>query len=91
MTKQELARAVSKGAGIKVDDATKAVEVVFDTLADKLKEKENVFILGFGTFKIKRVEERTGRNPKTGQSLVIPAHDKVVFMPSTSIKGAVEK
>lgn len=91
MTKQELARAVAKGAGIKVDEAVKAVETVFDTMSEKLKAKEDVFILGFGTFKIKGVKERAGRNPRTGENMVIPAHDKVVFVPSTCIKETVEK
>lgn len=91
MTKQELARAVAKSAGIKSDEAVKAVETVFNTISDKLKTKEQVFILGFGTFKFKHMEQRAGRNPKTGEYLLIPAHDKVVFSPSSDIKEAVEK
>lgn len=91
MTKQELARTVAKSAGIKSDEAVKAVDAMFETLIEKLKAKESVFILGFGTFKIKGVKERAGRNPRTGENMVIPAHAKVVFSPSSDIKEAVEK
>lgn len=89
MTKQELARSVAKSAGIKSDVAVKAVDAMFETLIEKLKAKESVFILGFGTFKIKGVKERAGRNPRTGEAITIAAHKDIVFKAAKAFKDVL--
>jgi integration host factor subunit beta len=54
-------------------DAEIIVETIFESMADALAQGEGIEIRGFGSFKVKNREEREGRNPKTGESVHIPA------------------
>ena len=78
MTKTELITALS-AAGFKKAEATKAVDAIFTTIADKLAAGENVTVSGFGTFSVKDRAEREGRNPATGEIISIPSKKTVSF------------
>ncbi|MDD4182443.1 MAG: HU family DNA-binding protein [Candidatus Omnitrophica bacterium] len=86
MNKAELIEAVSKNCCTKKEAQT-AVESVFDAIKGSLKKKDPVAISGFGTFKVKETKARTGRNPKTGESIQIPAKKKIAFRASKDLKA----
>lgn len=54
-------------------------EFRIDEMVEKLRKNGNFQIKGFGTFKVKEMQERKGRNPKTGQELIIPATIRISF------------
>jgi DNA-binding protein HU-beta len=91
MNKAELIEAIQAALG---KDATKraadeALEAVLSSIANGVKNDKKVQIVGFGTFEVKSRPARTGRNPKTGESMQIAASKSVGFKPSSALKGSL--
>lgn len=91
MTKTELINAVAEKAGISKKDADKAVNAVFESVAEALAGGDKVQIVGFGSFEVKPRSERVGRNPRTKEEIVIPASKLPVFKAGKSLKEQVAK
>lgn len=68
-------------------EAQEIVDTIWDTIKNSLKKQEDVAISGFGTFKVKQTKARTGRNPKTGETIQIPAKKKIAFRVSKELKS----
>ena len=83
MTKADIARIVyERHGGISNREAARLVEIIFETIKSRLGDGEKVQITGFGTFVIREKRERRGRNPQTGEEMVIKPRRSVVFRPS---------
>ncbi len=91
MTKTELINAVAEKSGISKKDADKAVNSVFEAVAEALAGGDKVQIVGFGSFEVKPRSERVGRNPRTKEEIVIPASKLPVFKAGKSLKEQVAK
>ena len=89
MNKTELVAAVAEKAGLSNKDAAKAVAAVVDAITDTLKAGDKVALVGFGTFEAKDTEAKQGRNPKTGETITIPAGKRISFKASKNLKEAV--
>jgi DNA-binding protein HU-beta len=89
MNKAELIDAVATQAGLQKTEATRAVEAVFDTISAALKSGDTVALLGFGTFSVKARAARSGRNPRTGETIEIPASKVPGFKAGKALKDAV--
>lgn len=70
-------------------DATKAVDSVFDTILDALKNGDKIQLIGFGNFEVRERSARKGRNPQTGEEIEIPASKVPAFKPGKALKDAV--
>ena len=79
MNKTELIAQIAEKSGLSRKDAEKAFNALTETITETLKAGDKVQIMGFGTFEVKVREERTGRNPATGESIKIPASKSPVF------------
>lgn len=80
-----------KAAGIETKAAAqRAVEAVFDTIVKTLSRGEDVAVTGFGTFRVVKRAARQGRNPKTGETIQIPASTKPKFRAGKVLKEAVK-
>ena len=91
MTKEGLVEAVLKAAQCETKkQAGEAVEAVFEAITKSLSRGEEVTMTGFGTFSTRKVAARSGRNPKTGESLTIPASIRVKFKAGKALKEAVK-
>lgn len=86
MNKAQLVDAVANITNSK-KEAKEIVETLLDSIKKALKKKDPVAISGFGTFKVKQTKARTGRNPKTGETIKIPAKKKVAFRASKDLKA----
>ena len=84
----ELAKGVATATGSSEADAKKAINAVFDQIADAAGKGEEVSINGFGKFTVKDRPERQGRNPSNGEAITIAASKKVTF---TAAKGLKDK
>ena len=71
MTKAELIEALSNKLPLNKADAERAINIVLDDIIAALRQGERVNISGFGTFSVSERQARTGRNPKTGESIEI--------------------
>jgi DNA-binding protein HU-beta len=89
MNKGELIDAVSGKTGLAKADATRAVDAVLDSITDALKAKDTVAIVGFGTFAVKTRAARSGRNPRTRETIQIPASQVPGFKAGKALKDAV--
>ncbi len=89
MNKNDLVSAVSGSAGISKADASKAVDSVFDNITSSLRNGNEVRLIGFGTFSVANRKATTGRNPRTGQTIQIPARRQAKFKAGKALKEAV--
>ena len=89
MTKAELVAAMAKASGGSKVAAERALSAFVEDIFDALKRGRRVTIGGFGTFLVSRRAARTGRNPRTGKAIAIPACRTPRFKPSRSLKDAL--
>ena len=89
MNKSELVSAVAQSAGLSKTDAEKALDGVIDAVSGALKSGDDVRLVGFGTFAVTKRKATTGRNPRTGAAIQIPASNQPKFKPGKALKDAV--
>ena len=91
MNKAELINAVAAAADVSKKDAEAVITAAVETITAALKEGEKVQLVGFGSFEVKKRAARTGRNPKTKETIEIPASAVPVFKAGKALKDAVAK
>lgn len=96
MTKEVLSEKVmkaleAKGVKLSVEKSIIAVNTVFNEIAKSVAAGDEARIDSFGTFKAVDKTERTGRNPRTGETITIAAHKDVVFKAGKALKDEVNK
>ena len=91
MNKTELIAAVAEKTGMSKKDAEAAVSAVIEAITEALTQEEKVQLVGFGAFEVKSRAERVGRNPKSGETIQIPASQTPVFKAGKALKDAVAK
>ena len=89
MNKNDLVSAVSSSASMSMADASKAVDSVFGNIANTLQGGNEVRLVGFGTFSVADRKATTGRNPRTGETIQIPARRQAKFKAGKVLKEAV--
>jgi len=89
MNKAEFIDAVASKADMSKTEATTAVDAVLDSVTAALKDGEQITLVGFGTFLVRKREARTGRNPRTGEPLQIKASNVPSFKAGKALKDAV--
>ncbi len=89
MNKSELIDAVAGAADLSKADASRAVDGVVAAVTQALKSGDQVTIVGFGTFLVRRREARSGRNPRTGATIQIAASNNPAFKAGKALKDAV--
>ena len=89
MNKLEIAGCVAERTGLSRSAAGNAVDAVFEAVGEALAKDEEVRIVGFGTFGTRNRPARTGRNPRTGESLEIPASTAPTFKPGKTLRDSV--
>ena len=90
MTKSEIVAAVADKANLTRKDAEIAVEAFLDCIAEGLANNEKVVLSGFGTFEVRERVERTGRHPRTGETITIPGQKTPAFKAGKVLKDAVK-
>ncbi|TVQ99983.1 MAG: HU family DNA-binding protein [Desulfovibrionales bacterium] len=89
MTKADLVAKVANKAGMTKANAESALNAFIDSVEDVLSSNGKLTLTGFGTFEVQERQERTGRNPRTGEEIKIPASKVVKFRPGKLLKDAV--
>ncbi len=89
MNKADLIDAVAEAADLSKAEAGRAVEALVNAVTGALKKGDQVSIVGFGSFLVRQREARKGRNPKTGESIDIPASKAPAFKAGKALKDAV--
>ena len=89
MNKDDLIAKVANSVGVSKTDAAKSVDAVFSNITSSLKGGNEVRLVGFGTFIVSNRAATTGRNPRTGESIQIPAKKVPKFRAGKSLKETV--
>lgn len=89
MNKTELIEAIANESGLTKRDAEKALRAFTDTVTSAMKNGDKVQLVGFGTFEVSKRAARTGRNPRTGETVEIAASATPKFKAGKALKNAV--
>ena len=89
MTKADLIEEVATLAEVTRKDGEVIVETIFDSIVKSLRAGDKIEIRGFGSFRTRQRKPRTGRNPKTGAKVEVPAKKIPYFKPSKELKDLV--
>lgn len=88
MNKGDLVTKIAAGAGLTKKQADAALTATLDAITEEMGQGGTVTLIGFGTFKVQKRDARTGRNPRTGEALKIPAKNVVKFSSSKVLEEA---
>lgn len=89
LTKKDLIEIVAKKSNLTNKAAREAVQTMLNTIRDSLRRGEKVVLTGFGTFNIRTRRQRVGRNPKTGERIMLAARKTPGFTPGKTFKKAI--
>lgn len=89
LTKAELIDSVYEKVGFSKKEAADLVELVFETIKEELCKGGVIKISGFGKFRVRAKKSRMGRNPQTGQAMVISARKVLTFTPSRILRDGI--
>jgi DNA-binding protein HU-beta len=91
MNKPDLIAAAAEKSGVSKKDTERVLNAAIDTIVATLAKGEKVQLSGFGIFEAKEREARVGRNPRTNETIQIPATKTPAFKPSKALKDIVSK
>ena len=87
MIRSELLQALAKdNPDLRADEVEQVVDIFFDEITKRLAEGGRVELRGFGAFSTRKREARTGRNPRTGESVPVPAKSVPYFKPGKEMR-----
>lgn len=89
LTRADLTEAVYREIGFSYSESSELVDEFFAMVIECLKDGDDVKVSGFGSFKVRKKQERIGRNPKTKESAVITARQVVTFHASNMLKERI--
>jgi integration host factor subunit alpha len=91
LTKDQIAKAIAENVGLQRNQSVQLVEILIGLVKDSLISGENVLISGFGKFSVREKQERKGRNPATGDSMMLRPRRVVTFHCSGSLRKKVNQ
>jgi DNA-binding protein HU-beta len=89
MNKSDLVDAIAASSGLSKADAGRALDATVKSITGALKKGNTVSLVGFGTFSVRKRAARTGRNPRTGETIKIKASKNPAFKAGKALKDAV--
>lgn len=89
MNKADLVNSMAEKTGLTKTKSNEIVDVIVSTISEALKSGDKVTLVGFGTFTTTQRDARKGRNPKTGETIEIPAKRVAKFKAGTELTKSV--
>ena len=89
MHKEEFSKHIAQLHNITQKDAHDVIDIFTSSVIDAIEQGKEISLVGFGHFSIGKISARTGRNPRTGESLNIPAYNQPKFKVGQKLKDAV--
>ena len=89
VTRKELATAINEKLGVSLRDSAGLVDAFFSVLKDNLVEGKSIKIVHFGSFIVRNKTPRKGRNPRTGEAMIITKRQMVTFRPSKQLRSSL--
>ena len=91
MTKADIVEKIYDKVGFSKKESAELVEMVFDIIKSTLAKGDKIKLAGFGNFVVKEKADRRGRNPQTGDEIIISARKILTFKPSQVLKASINK
>lgn len=91
MNRSELVSMMAEKGNMLKKDAETALSAFIDSVTEALAKGEKVQLVGFGNFEVRKREERTGRDPRSGEPITIPACNSPAFKAGKGLKDAVNQ
>ena len=91
MTKADVVKIICEKMGLAIKESTETVEYVFEIIKETLEKGEKVKISGFGNFNLRAKRPRKGRNPQTGEEIMISGRRVVTFKPSNVLRRTLKE
>ena len=91
LTKDDIVRALAKENGYQINQSVELIETLLDLIKSNLASREDVLVSGFGKFCVKKKRERRGRNPATGEDMMLEARRVVTFKCSGQLRDKINK
>jgi len=91
MTKKDMAKTIAEAAGITQAQAQEIVQRVFDSMIETLVKDGRIELRNFGVFKVKKRKSRQGRNPRTGEKVLVPERTVVTFKAGEELEERVRQ
>jgi nucleoid DNA-binding protein len=91
MTKKDIVKQIAAATGIPLMTVSEIVQMLFDGITEILVEDGSIELRDFGVFKVKERKPRKARNPRTGESVMVPARKAVTFKPGREMQTRVRK
>lgn len=89
MNKAELISSIAEKSGLTKADAGKALDALLESVTEGLTSGDRIALVGFGSWTVEERKARTGRNPRTGEEIQIPAKKVVKFKAGAGLTDAV--
>jgi integration host factor subunit alpha len=89
MTKADIVERIQIRIGLSKKESAEILESFFDILKSTLESGEKIKVAGFGNFEVKQKNDRTGRNPQTGEPMTIESRKILTFKPSNILRAAI--
>lgn len=89
MRKSDLAAAIAQKADLTKEEAQRVLETILDQIVSAVGRKDTVNLVGFGSFEPRHRGARAGKNPQTGESIIIGASNTVAFKPGKNLREAI--
>jgi DNA-binding protein HU-beta len=91
MTKADIVNEIAKNSGLQKTEIKYVVDSFLDTVKESMEKGSNIYLRGFGTFKIKKKAEKTARDISRNKTITIPAHNVPAFKPSKDFVEGVKQ
>ena len=91
MNRSELVTKISEKSELSKKDSEKVLSAVIDSIMEALAHGDKVQLVGFGTFEVRERQERTGRDPRSGEAITIPACKSPAFKAGKAFKDIVNQ
>ena len=91
MTKAELVDEIAQKADLTRKHSEVIVDAVFSSIIEALQEGDKIELRGFGSFRVRHRASRTGRNPKTGEGVQVPAKKVPYFKPGKELRELINR
>ena len=91
MTKAELVDEIAREADLTRKHSEVIVDAVFSSVIEALQGGDKIELRGFGSFRVRHRASRTGRNPKTGEGVLVPAKKVPYFKPGKELRELINR
>jgi integration host factor subunit beta len=91
MIKADLINKIAREMNISKQEAEAGVNLFFQTIKEALERGEEIELRGFGSFRFRQRQARSGRNPRTGEPVKVPPKKVLYFKPSKLLKSIINR